>query len=30
MLGHGSLRHPLDVKQLALQIRNSDYSQRVR
>lgn len=30
MLGHGSLRDPLDVKQLALQIRNSDYSQRVR
>ncbi|GAB9473792.1 hypothetical protein Gpo141_00010939 [Globisporangium polare] len=28
MLGHGSLRHPLDVKQLALQIRNSDFSQR--
>lgn len=30
MLGHGSLRSPLDVKQLALQIRNSDYSKRVR
>uniref|UniRef100_K3WVG6 TATA-box-binding protein n=1 Tax=Globisporangium ultimum (strain ATCC 200006 / CBS 805.95 / DAOM BR144) TaxID=431595 RepID=K3WVG6_GLOUD len=28
MLAHGSLRSPIDVKQLALQVRNADYTPR--